>query len=449
MRAIIFTCFYQLLTQVSFAQHNNALIVHEWGTFTARFSEDGTPDKQLHKLAYEPVPGFVYHFDYSKITRKDTTWRKDDFFIYDVSAELDNVTIRMETPVLYFYTNDEIKNASVNVKFHQGSISEYFPKPAVIEDAEHMKKYVSYRAKPQKPYFDLTNYDGRASWYFSILPKNSPVQVTYSDNDVPNVWLAPRKTAANKIINLNNEVENYIFYRGIGGFKNPIIPKFGNDGSLHVQNTCDKIPFLMVYEYNSPSSVNIWGLQSLAKDDTALFCRNNSSINYQGFKNLYFNLFAQALVESGLYADEAYAMLATWEQSYFRTEGIKIFWIVPRSYTDAILPISIIPKPSNMERVMVGRTEIELPHWQCTAETIKPQVQLVSQINGSSIGIKNDGDKLVVGSCLIFNMHNQQVFSDNLILKANDAYFIDISKLAQGMYVVLIPEIGFRGKFVK
>ena len=52
-------------------------------------------------------------------------------------------------------------------------------------------------------------------------------------------------------------------------------------------------------------------------------------------------------------------MLNTWDKSYFGKPGIKIFWIVPRSFTDDILPISFSQPIASLERVMVGRTEID------------------------------------------------------------------------------------------
>lgn len=38
--------------------------------------------------------------------------------------------------------------------------------------------------------------------------------------------------------------------------------------------------------------------------------------------------------------------------------GLKIFWIVPRKFTDEIIPITFSQPIASLERVMVGRTEI-------------------------------------------------------------------------------------------
>jgi hypothetical protein len=44
--------------------------------------------------------------------------------------------------------------------------------------------------------------------------------------------------------------------------------------------------------------------------------------------------------------------------SYFEKEGLRVFWIVPRKFTDEILPLKLNPAPVSLERVLVGRTEV-------------------------------------------------------------------------------------------
>jgi len=63
------------------------------------------------------------------------------------------------------------------------------------------------------------------------------------------------------------------------------------------------------------------------------------------------------LVAQGLFPDEAHAMLETWRESWFQ-EGSRLFYIVPRSFVDAALPLSIQPAPAHLERVFVGRIEL-------------------------------------------------------------------------------------------
>jgi hypothetical protein len=77
-----------------------------------------------------------------------------------------------------------------------------------------------------------------------------------------------------------------------------------------------------------------------------------------------FDEFVDALVLAGLYRDEAKAMLETWHRSYFHTRGVKVFWILPDEMTNNILPIKINPVPVELNRVMVGRSEILTPEFE-------------------------------------------------------------------------------------
>jgi hypothetical protein len=72
------------------------------------------------------------------------------------------------------------------------------------------------------------------------------------------------------------------------------------------------------------------------------------------------NDFADILVAQGLFRDEARAMLETWRDSWFE-EGSRLFYIVPRPFVDAVLPLSIHPAPSQLTRVFVGRIELVTP----------------------------------------------------------------------------------------
>ncbi len=67
---------------------------------------------------------------------------------------------------------------------------------------------------------------------------------------------------------------------------------------------------------------------------------------------------AARLTESGLYAKEARAMVNTWTTSYFQTDGVRVLFVLPQSWTDAFIPMTIAPEPKQIVRVMVGRVEL-------------------------------------------------------------------------------------------
>ena len=52
-------------------------------------------------------------------------------------------------------------------------------------------------------------------------------------------------------------------------------------------------------------------------------------------------------------------MINTWKKTYFDTRGITIFWIVPDSLINKLLPIEFSIMPDEFKRVFVGRIKIE------------------------------------------------------------------------------------------
>jgi len=66
------------------------------------------------------------------------------------------------------------------------------------------------------------------------------------------------------------------------------------------------------------------------------------------------------LVAQGLYQDEARAMVETWRASWFE-EGSRLLYIVPSSFVNGVLSLTINPAPAQTVRVFVGRLEIVTP----------------------------------------------------------------------------------------
>ena len=66
------------------------------------------------------------------------------------------------------------------------------------------------------------------------------------------------------------------------------------------------------------------------------------------------------LVEQGLFAPEAKAMIATWRDSWFE-EGTRLFYLLPQAAVDAVLPLEISPAPVRVVRTFVGRLELATP----------------------------------------------------------------------------------------
>ncbi|HKR83829.1 MAG TPA: hypothetical protein VJS37_06605, partial [Terriglobales bacterium] len=94
----------------------SGLIAHEWGTFTAVAGADGRALHWIPLVNPAELPGFVQHLS-------------SPVFKFGLRG-----TIRMETPVLYFYSPRE-QTLSVKVAFAKGLITEWYPHAARVQPA--------------------------------------------------------------------------------------------------------------------------------------------------------------------------------------------------------------------------------------------------------------------------------------------------------------------------
>jgi hypothetical protein len=56
-------------------------------------------------------------------------------------------------------------------------------------------------------------------------------------------------------------------------------------------------------------------------------------------------------------------MVETWRDSWFE-EGVRVFYVVPPKSVDEILPLTVSPAPTRVERVFVGRMDVVTPFIQ-------------------------------------------------------------------------------------
>src|SRR6266498_205522 len=90
------------------------LVVHEWGTFTSIAGKDGVA------LEWRPLNGST---DLPKFVH---TIQEGAGGLRNLGKGDLNATVRMETPVLYFYSANEM-NVDVRVDFPKGRITEWYP----------------------------------------------------------------------------------------------------------------------------------------------------------------------------------------------------------------------------------------------------------------------------------------------------------------------------------
>jgi hypothetical protein len=315
---------------------------HEWGTFTTLSGSDGILLPGLH-IDEERLPEFTYgHVDIY------TGEGAGDEKGFATQYQLSNVTVKMETPVIYFYATQGL-DVNVKVGFPKGAISQWYPKRTSGEGLPSDLK-IDF-AKP---------FNGSIEWDATISPDiNSPAYTTPEDQ-LTSTWTAPRETDANRVT-VNDQVEKYLFYRGVANFGLPVKTSYVN-GKLLIENTgAQNIPYVFVIEKKAgQTEPKIWWTGNVSANQSVTV---NPQPTATGFTS-GLQEFQAALVQAGLYDKEAAAMLKTWDKSYFHTDGIKVFWILPEQLTNEILPLTLTPAPESLKRVLVARSEVLSPEFE-------------------------------------------------------------------------------------
>ncbi|MFT5466762.1 MAG: hypothetical protein ACI8UO_001862 [Verrucomicrobiales bacterium] len=235
----------------SFAADDNKLVVHEWGTFTSVFGSDGKVLPGL-EIDEERLPQFVYAHDMERGfpqfqvegAKKPEPGR---VFMKGMWRPLHNVTVKMETPVLYFYT-DEAVDAEVKIGFEGGSISQWYPgrsggeiPPPII-----MNKDRTFKSGP----IDFAkSYQGSIKWNVRVEPRGEHTDFEVMKPGETANWLHPRAPKSDLLRTASGETESYLFYRGLGNFDQPIAFSVENQQLLARSTT--EIPYLLVLDWNN------------------------------------------------------------------------------------------------------------------------------------------------------------------------------------------------------
>lgn len=338
--------------------------LHEWGTFTSVFGSDGQMLPGLEREE-EHLPEFVYGHD----GMAKNPIQGQPIVMKAWQRPLRGVTVKMETPVLYFHSDDAF-SAQVNVRFHGGSISQWFPQRSGGE-VPPPRPLVSFpqASFEQQGGIDFSKpYEGRIEWEVKVLEKSAANESkAFVGGETP-TWLYPRFTDANVVTNGQGEHEKYLFYRGLGNFEQPVRPVFTSDNALRFENTGEEsIPYAMWY-FREGETFRVRALGpipageavTIALDDTeADLCEVETSLRSKVYEPL-----VAALVKEGLYQREADSMVRTWWQSYFERDGCRIFWVVPQQFLKKILPLDVRPAPAEICRVLVGRSDLLTPSFE-------------------------------------------------------------------------------------
>ena len=296
--------------------------VHEWGTFTSVAGEDGGAIEWRPLSGPSDLPCFV-----RTIPESPKVW-------YPGGVNGTPATVRMETPVVYFYAS-EPASVRVRVRFPQGLITEWYP------DAQ-----VTPLFGPQY----LRDTTSTADWGNVEIVPGATVKFPTEPGD--SHYYPARATDASPV-RAGGQFEKFLFYRGIGSFPVPLSVRV-DAGRLAIDNTSrHDIPHLIVFERRGSKfgyrlATGARGLTTVAApvlDGTLPALRADLE---------------RMLVAQGLFAREAKAMVETWRDSWFE-EGTRVFYLLPQAAVDEILPLTIDPAPMSVARAFVGRVEVITP----------------------------------------------------------------------------------------
>jgi len=310
------------------------LTVHEWGTFTAVAGKDGCAIEWVPLTEPTDLPGFVEHFS-------------------DINYKVGlRGTIRMETPVLYFYSARDV-SVSVQVSFSKGVFTEWYPHAVRSEPSEALRNTDLRQLRA----------DGSLAWSGVTVSPN--LSGEFPREVRSNRYYAARETSATPLsvrTRAGDQQEKFLFYRGVSAASLPLSAKQNVDGDLFVKSLDDDpLPAVILFERRG-GRVG-YRVSSTPTDETVL-------AQPELIGNLEFLLadLEDLLIDQGLYPDEAHAMVETWRDSWFE-EGSRLIYLVPRGFIDKVLPLRVDPAPSQMVRVLVGRLELVTPTTEKAVKT--------------------------------------------------------------------------------
>ncbi|HET9193033.1 MAG TPA: hypothetical protein VFO21_09150 [Vicinamibacterales bacterium] len=310
----------------------SGLVVHEWGTFLAMNGSDGVSlDGMYHEE--HALPSFVHA-------------RSTDQLRLPMSR------IKSETPVIYFYT-PQVQRVQVEVGFPTGLWTQWYPQAVAVAPG-----LVQTGSPPR-------TRNGRISWDVMVRPAN------LKHNEPPatgsaTLWNYARDVDAAYVVGSNQtrprpaeQWERFIFYRGLGEVPLPIQVRLGEGRITASTSEGEGLQHLFIlnvqdgrgaYSY-APALTQDGSLEKAVPSMTG-------SLPLDRFVDTISADVESRLVASGLYRKEAQAMVNTWKSSYFKTDGVRVLFVLPQSWTDRFIPMRVTPAPEQLVRVMVGRVEL-------------------------------------------------------------------------------------------
>jgi hypothetical protein len=176
-------------------------------------------------------------------------------------------------------------------------------------------------------------------------------------------WSHARQVASNPL-HVGKEDEQFLFYRGLGNAPLPVnvtaFTKYSGEGVwLHNTDTASAMGTVIVMRVSATGGSFITHPEGIAPD--GLMAEDASlaaELPMTEFVSKLSDTVLGALTATGLYGDEAAAMVNTWKRQWFKTPGVRVLYLMPQSWTDKQIPLTVEPAPDAMVRLMMIRVEV-------------------------------------------------------------------------------------------
>jgi len=338
------------VTRADGKARSSDLIVHEWGTFLSMSGSDGsTLDGMYHEE--HALPAFVHS-------------RSRD------QLRLPLVLLKGETPVIYFYA-PERQQVRVGVGWPRGIWTQWYPQAALVNPP-----LLEHAQTPDR----LSG--GRICWFAEVIPASevklevskkrgarprAGVELPATSSDA--LWNHARRVDAAYVTtrdrtkeNAPPELEKFLFYRGLGEARLPLRLNSRQNGTLSLdreETLGEGVRHIFVLRVeNGRGAYSYRPALEPGEHARGVIPSMAESRPLSEFTQAVAQALADKLTDSGLYSKEARAMVNTWTTSYFQTDGVRALFVLPQSWTDAFIPMTISPQPRQIVRVMVGRLEL-------------------------------------------------------------------------------------------
>src|ERR1017187_2476278 len=203
--------------------------VHEWGTFTSLQDETGRAIGGIN-TDDEPVPAFVHRLDGFALLRPSEV---PPSFNKGAPSCHPDVTMRLETPVIYFHPPESVSNVqtiNVAVKFRGGWLTEFYP--GARANAPGLKDCTN--GFPRL----LASSESQLEWNDLKIGGDWPVT-----NTSAHVWTSPRAVQSALVQTTDGESEKFLFYRGVAHLNAPLkISRDTNSRELLFQSQLEDLP---------------------------------------------------------------------------------------------------------------------------------------------------------------------------------------------------------------